>query len=393
MPVDLGRVQYGLYQRSLAEAQRRMANGDLAGAAASYRQCAEALKKYANYAATARLKRDRLERARAFEELAAKIESGQYRARATTAEEQPGGGVQPEDYESEIAGLIFRSPITWNDIGGLEATKAEIKSAYGMSVAQKPPGVRLRGWRNILFYGPPGTGKTLLAAATSNGLDATFFNVKVSNLLSKYFGESSKLISALYSLAKKMAPSVVFLDEIESISGERGSGDSGAERRIVSTFLAELDGVTSKADDRYVLTIAATNLPWLLDQAILSRFEKKIYVPLPDQKAREAILRIQIEGAGHKTKVPISQLAELTEGYSGREIERLCAQAIQHMVAEQNPSLIHEVDKGKEAVERYQIQVRPLAKADFDYAFSRILPETDRARLALYAEWEKQHGT
>jgi SpoVK/Ycf46/Vps4 family AAA+-type ATPase len=116
--------------------------------------------------------------------------------------------------------------------------------------------------------GPPGTGKTLLAAATAGNLEATFFNVKVSSLLSKYFGESTKLISALYSVARRLSPAVIFLDEFESLTPSRGSGESGSERRIVSTLLAELDGLQGKDDDSFVMTICATNLPWLLDLAI-----------------------------------------------------------------------------------------------------------------------------
>jgi katanin p60 ATPase-containing subunit A1 len=185
-----------------------------------------------------------------------------------------------------VLSLIHKSDVQWGDIGGLEDTKDSIKSAYALALAQKPAGVQVSSWRNLLMYGPPGTGKTLLAAATAGNLEATFFNVKVSSLLSKYFGESTKLISALFSVARRLSPAVIFLDEFESLTPVRGSGESGAERRIVSTLLAELDGLQAKDDTGFVLTICATNLPWLLDLAILSRFQRRIYVPLPDPDAR-----------------------------------------------------------------------------------------------------------
>ncbi|HQJ51890.1 MAG TPA: ATP-binding protein [Anaerolineae bacterium] len=396
MPVDLSQVYDTLYKKALAEAKLRMERGDSMGAAAAYRQCAKALRDYAGYAASPAMRKERLDRAQSFQDLAARIESGKVRPKEPPRAEGEGppGANPDDDYELQVTGLIFKSPVSWDDIGGLSDTKSEIKHAYGMSLAQKPEGVKLRGWRNLLFYGPPGTGKTLLAAATSNGLDATFFNVKVSDILSKYFGESSKLLSALFAMARKMSPAVVFVDEIESLSGQRDSGESGAERRLVSTFLSEMDGLAGKGsgNDQYVLTIAATNLPWLIDRAILSRFERKIYVPLPDAPAREAILNIHLTRNGHTSKVPMASLVKRTDGYSGREIERLCTQAVQHMVVEQNPSLAGEVDKGQEAVAKYRIRVRPLTESDLACAFEQIKPETRPQDLTRFSEWQQKNS-
>ena len=286
--------------------------------------------------------------------------------------------------------LIHRSTVKWDDIGGLEATKREIKAAYGLALARKPEGVKLSGWRNILFYGPPGTGKTLLAAATSNGLDATFFSVKVSDILSKYFGESSKLLGALYSAARRVSPSVVFLDEFESITPQRGNDDSGAERRMVSALLPELDGLATKDSSSYVLTIAATNLPWLIDKAILSRFEKKIFIPLPDEAAREAILKLQLEKRGHKSEVPYADLVKRTNGFSGREIERLCKEAVGQMTRRANPDLDKQVDQGREAIANYQIRILPLNDEDFKVAFEHVQPEVTAADLERYDQWRQK---
>src|SRR5439155_13430442 len=214
------------------------------------------------------------------------------------------------------------SPVTWDQIGGLEETKREIKYALALSIAKAPEGVQIPTWRNVLFYGPPGTGKTLLAAATSNAIRlnakdetrAVFFNVKVSSVMSKYFGESTKIVSELYGQARDTSPAVVFLDEFEALAISRDNDNSGPERRILSTILSELDGLSEKGRrDIYVLTIAATNRPWDLDPAVLSRFEKKILIPLPDEATRRAILEIHLAKKGFKTAVPLADLAALTD--------------------------------------------------------------------------------
>jgi katanin p60 ATPase-containing subunit A1 len=383
MPVDLSAEIYATFKAALGRARSHQEQGSQQEAAAAYRQCSRLMAKYATYAVSPKAKASREENARGYMVLAEQLESGKVPLAAAE------GPVGPEDYEGEIASLIHKSTITWDDIGGLEETKREIKAAYGLTLARKPEGVRLTGWEKMLFYGPPGTGKTLLAAATSNGLEATFFNVKVSNLLSKYFGESTKLISALYQHARERSPSVVFLDEFDSLSVPRGTGDSGAERRVVSTMLSELDGLSGKDSEAYVLTIGATNVPWLVDKALLSRFEKKIYIPLPGSDARRSIFEINLEGRGYQTSIPLDRLVKQTERFSGRELDRLCREAIAYMVKEMNPDLIGEVDKGLEAIERYEIRVRPLTEADLNRALTVVEPETSVADLKRFEQWRK----
>jgi SpoVK/Ycf46/Vps4 family AAA+-type ATPase len=263
-----------------------------------------------------------------------------------------------------------------------------------MTLAQQPAGMRIAAWTRILFYGPPGTGKTLLAAATSNAVRSSedvasvFYNVKVSSILSKYFGESSKILSELYGTARDTSPSVVFLDEFESLAGQRDQGDSGAERRILSTLLSELDGMDSKGrPDLYVLTIAATNRPWDLDGAVLSRFEKKVLIPLPDAPTRERILRIHLEKKGYGSGTSYAELAAMTEGYSGREIERFCKEVVTGMVEECNREIPGLVDRGLDAVRKHRLKVRPLAKADFDAAARLIHPQTTPEEMRKYYEW------
>lgn len=303
------------------------------------------------------------------------------------AGEIPTGNEELSEHLMAARALIHRSTVGWSDIAGLHETKRSIQGAYALSLAQAPAGVRLSPVRNILFYGPPGCGKSLLAAATSRGLDATFFNVKVSNLLSKYFGESSKLVSALYAEAREQAPSVIFLDEVDALTGSRDANDSGAERRMLANLLAELDGVSEKSDRRFVLTIAATNTPWSIDPAILSRFERKVFIPLPDLEVRRQILDLHLVQRGYDVAVPLDQLAERTAGFSGRELEGFASKLVDRMIHSVNPDLTAIASRGRAAIEAYRVQVRPIELTDADAELADAKPETPPSLLAKYVEF------
>jgi len=392
-PVDLSAPLFAQYERARKRAKDAERSGNLREASSAYRSAAELMRQYADTASSAQVREQRRERADTLDKLAQRMMEAPFGMRQVderTSGPQPAEAVGDDDYETQVLSLIQRTDVGWNDIGGLEETKRTIKSAYGLALARKPQGIEIASWRSFLLYGPPGTGKTLLAAATAGSLEATFFNVKVSNLLSKYFGESTKLISALYTVARRLSPSVIFIDEFESLTPPRGSGESGAERRIVSTFLAELEGLASKDEENFVLTIGATNVPWLVDQAMLSRFQQRIYVPLPDEKARRQILEIFLPRRGHKSEIPLETLVRRTEGYSGREIEQLCQTAITHMTERVNPNLMSAVDSGQQAVRDYEIQVEPLSELDFKIAFKRVKANTDPEMLSRYDQWGKQ---
>ncbi len=376
--VDISGIIWAEYEKTRQQARAYEEREDYRKAAEAHRHCAELLQKYSK-----NLTRSGKQRwlGRAHEHLARAERLASGKAPRTN----PEGGVNEADYEDAAVHLITKSTIAWDDIAGLDATKRDIKLAYGLALAKKPDGVSLDGWRRMLFYGPPGTGKTLLAAATSNGLGATFFSVKVSDLVSKYFGESTRLISALFAEAYARAPSVIFLDEFDALTPSRGSGESGSERRILSTLLAELDGLATKDSDAYVLTIAATNTPWDIDSAILSRFEKMVHIPLPDAEARRQILEINLRG--HTTTAKWDALVARTQGFAGRDIARLCKEAIGHMLTKANVQLTAAVDAGKDALSRYQVQVNPLTKEDFAVAFSRVKPGTTSADSQRYISW------
>lgn len=395
MSVDLSGSIYTLYKDARQKGDKARQRGADEEAARFYFTAAHWLRAYAKSAITAEIRKDRLEKADQLENLARGL-AGQSSAPMKKVKPVPDGKpvsqAEPQagedDYEEEVLQLIHKSDVKWDQIGGLEDTKNAIKSAYALALAKKPNGVQISSWRNLLLYGPPGTGKTLLAAATAGNLEATFFNVKVSSLLSKYFGESTKLISALFSVARRLSPAVIFLDEFESLTPARGSGESGSERRIVSSLLAELDGLQGKDDDSFVMTICATNLPWLLDLAILSRFQRRIYVPLPDPVAREAILDIQLTRKGHHSQVSLKELVERTDGFAGRELEQIGQIAINNMIRRANPDLLRVVDKGLEKLSTYELRVEPLTSGDFDSAFSQIKPLADPKVLRRYEVWQ-----
>jgi katanin p60 ATPase-containing subunit A1 len=392
MDVDLSGPLKVSLDKTLLEARTLEAQNKGQEASAAYFKAAKLMRSYADYALTRDDQVRRRQKSRQYLEVAEALKAGRRRV-ATPAPSASGQGDRlkeqnpsedEQQYSNEIASLIHRSKVTWEKIGGLDETKREIKFTYGLALAQKPDGVKLAGWRRMLFYGPPGTGKTLLAAATSNGLGATFFNVKASNLLSKYFGESSKLITALFDAARSEADegfAVIFIDEVESLCLPRGEGsESGAERRMLSTILSEMDGLADKGEDRFVLTIAATNAPWDLDDAVLSRFQKRIYIPLPDAEARKAILEIQLLKEGHTLDYPLQEVVRNTEWFSGRDLERLANQAVNVMVEELNGQVPKCVDAGRDAIEGYKLKIRPLQKKDFDEAFKRIRVDTERLK-------------
>jgi len=294
----------------------------------------------------------------------------------------------PEIYESAIDSLIVstKPDITWEDIGGLPEVKRTIKEAIIIPFIKNKPQF-VRSPRSILLYGPPGTGKTLLAKASSNTLSASFFEARSSALLSKFFGESSKLISALFKKAKKLQPSVIFIDEIDSLAVSRSGDSNEASRRVLGQLLTEIEGFSTSKEEK-ILTMGATNKPWDMDDAMISRFQRRIYVPLPDEKARKSIIKIHLNGA-ELGSINIEGLVERTRGFSGRDIANLCQEAINLMVRESNPDL---EELTMQQLEHYSLRSRSLSKEDFDRALEKIKPSSQQKDLDKYEKWKEEFG-
>lgn len=298
------------------------------------------------------------------------------------------GTPEPEMQEEIISTLIVsqKPEVSWDDIGGLDDAKKDIREAIILPFVKAKP-TYIKAPRTILLYGPPGSGKTLLAKASSNTLSATFFEARMPTLLSKYFGESQKLINALFEKAKKTQPSLIFIDELDSVAMSRDSNIDESTRRVLAQLLTEIEGFNTSKDER-VLIMGATNKPWDLDDAVVSRFQKRIYVPLPDDRARRAILQIHLEGADI-SEINMSSLVERTGGFSGRDLASLCRQVITNMVREQNPSIERLTVKELEA---YSLKYRSLQVKDFDSAFEKIKPTTHPKDIEKYEGWRKEFG-
>lgn len=399
MRVDLSRSLRSFIDGAVDRASRLQRAHQLSAAAEAWDEAAEHAQRYAEAATTDSERHRRVNSAEEFRNLATRLrESLRQQQSAVNGRNRPvhsnatGRHVTEQvdvdnEYRESAARLVHRSDVTFDEIAGLESTKRSIQDAFALSLAQAPSGVELLPVRNILFYGPAGCGKTLLSAATSNGLDATFYSVKVGDLMSKYFGESSKLIQALYDEARSNAPAVVFLDEVDALFGDRDSSDSGAERKVLVSFLTELDGLNDKRSDRHVMTIAATNTPWLLDPATLSRFERKVYIPLPDTAARQQIMERQLSGRGYQLELPFSELAARTDGMSGRELERLAKVLIETMIADTNPDLPDIATRGREEIARWQVRVRPIGRRDVETALAHVRPETTPEIIQRFERW------
>ncbi len=232
--------------------------------------------------------------------------------------------------------LIEKPNVRWDDIGGLEDAKQELREVveWPMKYRKLFAHMNVKIPKGILLYGPPGTGKTLLAKAVATESEANFISVKGPEFLSKWVGESEKAVREVFRKARQAAPCVVFIDEIDAVAPMRGR-DLGTHvtERVVSQILTEMDGLEELHN---VTVIAATNRPDILDPALLrpGRFDRLIYVPVPDLKAREEIFKIHLRGRPLAKDVSIEKLAEMTEGYTGADIEAVCNEATMLAVRE-----------------------------------------------------------
>lgn len=237
----------------------------------------------------------------------------------------------PELQRSLEAGAIVseKPNVRWTDVAGLEPAKAALQEAVVLPIRfpQLFTGER-KPWRGILLYGPPGTGKSHLAQAVATEVDATFFSISSSDLTSKWVGESEKLVRALFESASQRAPSVIFIDETDALCTARSDSETDATRRLKNELLVRMSSVEAG-----VLVLGATNLPWGIDSAVRRRFERRIFIPLPDEAARLALLRIHLGDTPHNVSDPaLLSIAHRCKGLSGADISVLVRDALMEPV-------------------------------------------------------------
>ncbi|CCW59737.1 unnamed protein product [Phytomonas sp. EM1] len=233
----------------------------------------------------------------------------------------------------ENAILRTKPNVQWSDVAGLDAAKEALKESVILPIRfpQLFTGNR-KPWRGILLYGPPGTGKSYLAKAVATESEGTFLSVSSSNLLSRWMGDSEKLVRTLFEMAreeyrKEGKPAIIFVDEIDALVSSRSDNENDASRRVKTEFLVQMQGVGN--DSQGILVLAATNIPWSLDVAIRRRFERRIYIPLPDMQARRRMLQIHMGNTSHTlTEEDWMDLAQRTEMYSGSDIEQVVRDAL-----------------------------------------------------------------
>jgi len=237
--------------------------------------------------------------------------------------------------QSKLEGaIVIEKPhVKWTDVAGLDGAKEALKEAVILPI--KFPhlftGKRIP-WKGILLFGPPGTGKSYLAkAVATEANNSTFFSVSSSDLVSKWLGESEKLVKNLFELARQHKPSIIFIDEVDSLCSSRSDNESESARRIKTEFLVQMQGVGNDMDG--ILVLGATNIPWVLDSAIRRRFEKRIFIPLPEEHARLVMFKIHLGNTAHiLSEDDLKVLAKNTEGYSGADISIIVRDALMQPV-------------------------------------------------------------
>ncbi|XVF33466.1 hypothetical protein REPUB_Repub17cG0170700 [Reevesia pubescens] len=293
-------------------------------------------------------------------------------------------------YESKLVemintAIVDRSPsVKWDDVAGLEKAKQALMEMVILPTRRRDlfTGLR-RPARGLLLFGPPGNGKTMLAKAVASESQATFFNVSASSLTSKWVGEGEKLVRTLFMVAISKQPSVIFMDEIDSVMSTRVANENDASRRLKSEFLIQFDGVTSNPND-LVIVIGATNKPQELDDAVLRRLVKRIYVPLPDENVRRLLLKHQLKGQAFSLPGrDLERLVRETEGYSGSDLQALCEEAAMMPIRE----------LGSNILTIQANQVRPLRYEDFQKAMAVIRPSLNKSKWEELEQWNQEFGS
>jgi len=281
--------------------------------------------------------------------------------------------------------VCFVTCCSWEDIAGLEGAITLIKEAVVQPIKypQFFKGL-LAPWKGVLLYGPPGTGKTLLAKAVATECRTTFFNISATSIISKWRGDSEKLVRVLFELARHHAPSTIFIDEVDSLMSSRGGeGEHEASRRMKTELLIQMDGLAKTED--LVFVLAATNLPWELDVAMMRRLEKRILVPLPTQEARQKMFEKLLTGRG--PNLDYALLAGRTQGYSGADVAQVAKEAAMRPLRR----LMAALESGGNQRSGVEAKLGDISAEDISGAL-KVTSSTASADSDKYDKFSEQYG-
>lgn len=285
---------------------------------------------------------------------------------------------------------------TWNDIAGLNDAKQALQEAAILPLMRPDLFSGLRRPRNILLYGPPGTGKTMLVKAVSHESSCVLFVCTASALTSKWHGEGEKLLKTLFQVARAAAPSIIFVDEMDALlSSRKSDGEHEASRRFKTEFMTNLDGIVKNGGDigeendenrKHLLVISATNCPWDIDSAVLRRFPRRIYIPLPDAHTRKALLNKLLEVAGENllTIDDIKVIIKRLDGFSGSDIASIASEASFGPIRSLGNIDAIQVAKSSD--------IRPIQRQDFDVAIDQATKSVSKKFLKQYDQWKEDQA-
>lgn len=285
---------------------------------------------------------------------------------------------EPKLLELVMNEIMDKKPnTTWQEIAGLDFAKQCVKEIVVWPMIRPDLFKGLRATpKGMLLFGPPGTGKTLIGKAIANEAGATFLPISASSLGSKWHGEGEKLVRTLFEVAREFQPSIIFIDEIDSLLSQRSENEFEGSRRVKTEFLVQLDGVSCTGNER-VLVVGATNRPQELDEAARRRLVKRLYIPLPDKKARVTLIKQLLSKEKHDLcEADMERIVTLTDGYSGADMRALCTEAAFGPIRSVADISMLETEN-----------VRPINLEDFQHGLQQVRASVCQADLQQYVEW------